>query len=1055
MTLRRGLLVVLGLNLLLTLVLCGTLTLGLLSFLSHLEQDDGRRGVARAGEMVTDHVAQLRATTGDYARWDDTYAFVADRSAQYIASNYTYQTFRELTLNAVVILNSRGEVLFARGADLDRQRWAPVPQALLDHLRPGSTLLDLPNTDTRRAGLLALPQGSMMVAACPITTSRGTGPIRGALVMARWVDDTTIKQVAKITQAKVSLLLANDPALPHQVRASAPRRNGATAVVKPVSPRAMAGYLLLPDIYGEPSLVLKAEVPRDMHQRVRSALGVFLFGLLVIALGWAALGLLAVERMLVAPVVRLSRDVAEVGASGDLSARVAVRGRHEIALLAATINGMLDGLGRAQRELRQSEERYRAFVEQSSDGVWRIELNQPLPIETPLEQQIAHLQQHAFIAECNDTMAHMEGYRRAEDLLGRRLREVVHSNHADQDDYLRAFVRGGYRLSDRLVERTSAQGERRHYLCHLVGIVEKGALVRAWGSRRDITARRAAEQLLRLQTSAIEAASDGVVITDADGRIVFANPAFERESGYHASQLVGMRALDLFGAHSERSALAELQARLSQGDTWEGELWAERADGAAVAVELRATPVRNEQGVVEHFIAISRNVTERKRWEERLDHLAHHDALTGLPNRVLVSAQLEQRIAQARAQGGRLAVMFLDLDRFKYINDTLGHSMGDLLLQLAAERLTRALREMDAIARTGGDEFTILVSAIASPRDAAQIAQRVLDTLSRPFVIENQQLYVTASIGISLYPNDGGDGETLVKNADTAMYRAKEQGGNTYEFFTRALTAAAAERMALERRLRAALSQGQFLLHYQPRVEVATGEVLGVEALLRWNHPEHGVVYPADFIPIAEETGLVVPMTEWVLREACAQSRAWEAEGLLPFVMDVNVSARHFQQPALVEMVRRVLEETGLPPHRLGLEITESTLMRNPDAAVQTLYRLKDMGVHLHIDDFGIGYSSLSHLRRFPVDGVKIDQSFICHITTNKDDLAIASGIVVMAHSLQLRVIAEGVETPEQLALLRELGCDEAQGYLLCRPGLPSHLIRYLRARLARLAPPV
>jgi len=429
--------------------------------------------------------------------------------------------------------------------------------------------------------------------------------------------------------------------------------------------------------------------------------------------------------------------------------------------------------------------------------------------------------------------------------------------------------------------------------------------------------------------------------------------------------------------------------------------------------------------------------TELLALSKALQEQATHDPLTGLPNRLLFSDRLTQRLALARRQQQLLAIMFIDLDRFKRINDALGHSTGDELLKQAARRLTESLREADAVARMGGDEFTAILTGIAGAEDAGRVAQRALDVLSEPFVLNGHELFVTASAGIAFYPQDGADVETLVKNADSAMYRAKEQGGNNYQFYTEALNAAVLERVTLANDLRKALERQEFQVYYQPLVDIRTCDTLGAEALVRWRHPQLGMLFPDQFISLAEETGLIVPMDEQVLHAACAQNKAWQDAGFPPIEMAVNTSGQQLRQGDLVEAVKRVLAETDLDPQYLTLELTESALMSDPDLAAGVLRRLKAIGVRIAIDDFGAAHFSLDCLKRFPIDIVKIDRSFVRGITTNPNDAAIAGTVVALAHSLKLKVIAEGVETLAQLGFLRSLDCDEMQGYFVSRP-VPS-----------------
>lgn len=430
---------------------------------------------------------------------------------------------------------------------------------------------------------------------------------------------------------------------------------------------------------------------------------------------------------------------------------------------------------------------------------------------------------------------------------------------------------------------------------------------------------------------------------------------------------------------------------------------------------------------------------------EALREQATHDPLTGLPNRLLFSDRLTQKLVQSRRQGKLLAVMFFDLDRFKLINDTLGHNVGDHLLKEIAKRLTATLREIDTIARMGGDEFIVIASDIIVPEDAAAVARKILKSLSEPFILDGQELFITASIGISMYPADGVDVETLVKNADSAMYRAKEQGRNNYQLYTEVMTNADLERVSLENALRKALERDEFLIHYQPRVDIATGKTVGVEALVRWQHKELGLVPPNQFIPLAEETGLIVPISEWVFNTALAQNKAWQDAGLPPVDISVNVSARVFQQDQLQNMVIRALQETKLDPQYLGLEVTEGTLASNSELTIRVLRNLRDMGVRVSIDDFGVGHSSLNYLKHFPIDAVKIDQSFIKELHTNPNVAATAGAIIAMAHSLKLQVVAEGVETLEQLDFLRSLDCDEMQGYFISPPVTRDKFTEMLR----------
>jgi diguanylate cyclase (GGDEF)-like protein len=440
-----------------------------------------------------------------------------------------------------------------------------------------------------------------------------------------------------------------------------------------------------------------------------------------------------------------------------------------------------------------------------------------------------------------------------------------------------------------------------------------------------------------------------------------------------------------------------------------------------------------------------RYAIERKRSEEYINHVANHDSLTNLPNRRLLIDRLNQALARARRNRQLLAVLFVDLDHFKTINDTLGHTVGDLLLQGVSERLTACIRQSDTVARLGGDEFVLVLPDISLIEDVAALASKVKEELKPPFLIGRHELFVSASIGLSMYPSDGEDAETILRHADAAMYRAKQRGRNTFQFYSPATNVKASDKLSLGVALRKALEREELLLHYQPQVDLGTGRICGMEALLRWRHPERGFVSPTEFIPIAEETGLIVPIGEWVLRRACAQARSWETLGVGPLRIAVNLSSRQFHETALLHTVVRALKESGLHPRHLELELTESVIMQNEAAAVGILQKLKATGIRIAIDDFGTGYSSLNHLKHFPIDALKIDQSFVRDLGHDANDAVLVKAIVAMAHGLKLQVIAEGVETEQQTAFLRRCRCDAAQGIYFSHALPPDTLTDLIR----------
>ncbi|MBV8633462.1 MAG: EAL domain-containing protein, partial [Burkholderiaceae bacterium] len=585
----------------------------------------------------------------------------------------------------------------------------------------------------------------------------------------------------------------------------------------------------------------------------------------------------------------------------------------------------------------------------------------------------------------------------------------------------------------------------------IAGLVERRTAELLQANRlleQDNQARHQAEQALRMRERAIEASNNAVIITSAAAPffpIEYVNPAFERITGFSAQDVIGKSCSILWGQDSEQSGMREiLKSGLEQREG-HATMRNYRKDGTPFWCEIHIAPVRDDGGKVEHFVAIQYDITETRRYQEELETLANRDGLTGLANRNLLNDRLQQAIVQAANHRETLWVAYLDLDRFKFVNDTVGHRVGDRLLCQVARRLEASLRNSDTIARVGADEFILVLQERADELNVADDLQQVLDAIAKPLTDEGHEFFLSGSMGVAAYPNDGTDAETLIKHADIAMYRAKELGRNNTQFFTATMNQRAMERLRIESDLRSALERHELLLHYQPQVDLATGRVVGVEALLRWEHRELGMVPPGRFIALAEETGLIVPIGAWVLQTACRQAREWQAAGFGSLRVAVNLSARQFSQKDLVESVAETLVETGLDPACLEIELTESLVMTDVERAIGVLRNLKFLGVKLSIDDFGTGYSSLSYLKRFPIDVLKIDQSFVRDITVDAEDAAIAAAIISLAHSLKLQVIAEGVETEAQLTFLRRHGCDQMQGYYFSRPVAPADLLQMLK----------
>ncbi len=557
---------------------------------------------------------------------------------------------------------------------------------------------------------------------------------------------------------------------------------------------------------------------------------------------------------------------------------------------------------------------------------------------------------------------------------------------------------------------------------------------RIYGSLVDVTERQATDDKLRLAAKVFASTSEGIAITDPAANLVAVNPAFTEITGYAEAEVLGQNPRILQSGRHDAAFYQAMWRSLLETGEWRGEIWSRRKNGEIYPELLAISAARDEHGTVSHYVAVFTDIGQLKHSQQQLDFLAHHDPLTGLPNRVLLRDRLEHALNRAHREHDQLALLFIDLDRFKNVNDTLGHPVGDALLRAAAERMLEEVRGGDTLARIGGDEFVLLIEEDASPRNAGVVASKLLELFARPINVDQHVLFITASIGVSVYPHDGDDADSLLKHADLAMYRAKEEGRNTCQFYEPRLSAGAFERMLVENALRGAVSRDELLLHYQPQVELASGTLAGVEALVRWRHPEMGLVPPGRFIPVAEDIGIVGEIGDWVLRAACRQMAEWRAAGLDMPRMSVNLSVQQIERGDLVGMVRDLLAEWDLRPAQLELEVTESLLMRQTGRGLEVLEGLRQLGVYLAVDDFGTGYSSLAYIKRLPVHRLKIDQSFVRDIGQDSNDESIVRAIVALGHGLGLQLVAEGVEQEQHADFLASVGCQYAQGYFFGRP---------------------
>ena len=676
--------------------------------------------------------------------------------------------------------------------------------------------------------------------------------------------------------------------------------------------------------------------------------------------------------------------------------------------------------------LSASERRHRALFEQMGDAAAVL-----LPVDGGSD--FVHV-------DVNPSAERIEGLPRAE-MVGRRLTEVFPG--AGDSGLLDAARRT--HATGRPIHLPATQyrdGRTDGWRRHAVFRLPSGEVVHIW---TDVTAMKVAEAGLTMAASVFQHTGEGIVITSPTGFIERVNPAFTVITGYAADEAVGNTPSLLKSDRQPPDFYRRMWQALTETGRWQGEIWNRRKDGEAYLEWLTINAVRDSAGRVVNYVAVFDDISELHAKEQHIRHQAFHDALTGLANRTLLADRLDHAIAAADRSGRGAAVLFLDLDRFKLVNDSLGHDVGDDLLKDVAARLKSGLRKADTVARLGGDEFVVLATDWTGPGDVAQLAEKVLALLEQPFAVAGRDLHVGASIGIALHPADGTDSRELLKNADTAMYAVKESGRDGYRFFDPSMNAVAMERLTLETDLRHAIERGELEVYYQPKFELASGRVAGAEALVRWSHPEQGMISPVRFIPLAEETGLVVPLGEWVLRRVCRQVNAWHHAGIRPGPIAVNVSARQLALPDFAERVATILDEEAVAPADIDLEITETAIMREPERAAAMLDSLAVFGTRVVLDDFGVGYSSLGYLKRLPISVLKMDSSFIADVTENPDAAALARGIIQLAAQLGIEVVAEGVETQAQADFLADSRCAFVQGYLFARPAPAEVAVRHFR----------
>ena len=649
--------------------------------------------------------------------------------------------------------------------------------------------------------------------------------------------------------------------------------------------------------------------------------------------------------------------------------------------------------------------------------------------------------------EANQAFLNIVGYS-WDEMRGRTRQDITPDDYVETDRQQMALLLAEGRYGPYEKEYIHQDGHRVPVCLNGMLITGDDGQQYAWSIVEEISQRKCAEAEMKLAASVFQTIQEGIMVTDAADKILAVNPAFTSITGYSAEEAVGSTLTELRSSHPGGDYCVPIWEHDLDGEQSRGEQWNVRKDGELFLNWQTMTAIPGPGGVPERYVSVFSDVTELRRKDDLLKWQAYHDALTELPNRLLLQDRLAHATEMARRNGSRVATLFLDLDRFKVINDSLGHSIGDALLKTVAGRLLTAVRKSDTVARLGGDEFVIVLTDFEHTSEVAHVAEKILANLSRPFDLAGHVIHSGASIGVAIFPHDGDSPEMLMKNADTSMYQAKASGRGMFRFFDPSMNARAVERLELEAALRNAVAQGEFELYYQPKVSLASGRPRGVEALIRWQHPQKGMILPGEFIPLAEETGVIVPMGDWVLRQACRQIRHWRRVGLTSIPLAVNLSARQFQDDLLPQRLAEIMREAGVVQGELAVELTESAVMGNVGQAAIMLERIRALGVEVSIDDFGTGYSSLAYLKKFPIGAVKIDRSFISDICQDPEDAAIVQTIIALARTLKLEIIAEGVESQAQVDFLKDLDCDAAQGFFYARPMPADELVAWWQAQL-------
>lgn len=1078
MTLRKKTLLISGITLLsLFIAIYSAAKTILLDGFAHIEEQDTQQNVRRVLEAYNDELIKLNLMNADEAEFDLSYNAIKAHDYKYFNSGFNYGSLVRSGLDLIIFIRrSDRKIVFGSFINSKYKKSLPVPKDLQKYFQSNDSLLLAKDLDKQQVGMLLLPEGTLLISARQVLTSEGKGPSRGILIMGRYLK---INRLAERTHFKIFDQRLDRPpmSLDFQVAERALIR-GATTFVQPLNEDIMAGYTMLKDMEEKPALLLRVELPREIYHKGQASVGYLVWSLLLVGLVFSVTTFLLLEKLVLSRLARLSTDVSRIGASGDLRSRVLIPGNDELSYLASAINWMLNQLNSSQVALQKSEERYRVFLAQSSEGIWRCELERPLEITACEDEQIEHFYQYSYLAECNELLAKMFGYSSVTEMLGARFGEFLPRSIPANVQFLRAFVSSNYRLIDAELCEFDRQGNMRYYLNNLIGIVEHGFLVRVWGIQHDITARKQAEEAL-LRAKLAEAANqeltkeisqrkrveqalfrekelaqitlhsigDAVITTDAAGYIQSLNPVAEKLTRWSVKEAKGLPLYEVFQIVNEitrepvenpvEKALDENRIVKAANNTV-----LMGRDGSEFAIDHSAAPIHASDRQVIGSILVFRDVTQANLMAQQLAWQASHDPLTELFNR----REFEQRLAAAvtAAQTGNLqhVLCYLDLDQFKIINDTCGHVAGDALLRHISGLLPTQLRKTDTLARLGGDEFGILLYSCPTEQ-AVGIAELLRQQIhDYRFVWQDKTFSIGASIGLVEINSTAPNVDSVLSAADAACYVAKNKGRNRVHVFQLDDTELAIQQGEMQwvSRIPKALEENRFRLYYQPIVAIANSQnglasPNHCEVLLRLEDESGQIVSPMAFIPAAERYHLMHKIDRWVI-----QTLFRLIQNQLPSVVEqqrvfaVNLSGASLNDEHFITFVQEQFAVTQIPPQLICFEITETLAITNLAKAAAVMRLLKNTGASFALDDFGSGMSSFAYLKNLPVDYLKIDGVFVREIVQDPTAAQIVEAIAKIARVMGIKTIAEFVEDQPILQKLELLQVDYAQGYGIASP---------------------